>query len=162
VKCLCLRPHTPLACLPLTLIPTSHWIEHTSSHSLLHVAAPYSAPSPLSSKTSPAKGRTGTPTRSLSPLLQPHIPNHIPNHQSVPDALLIRCPRSLSTSPALALFALLAPPRLLALGPPPPRHMTCCSSSAVPANRALPLLGPPWCLTPCIREPPGAPSRWRT
>ncbi|KAH8764029.1 hypothetical protein BGZ57DRAFT_902833 [Hyaloscypha finlandica] len=61
------------------------------------------------------------------------------------------------SSPALALFALPS----LALRPPSPRHMTCCpSSECQPIGRSHYFV--PWCLTPCIREPPGAPSRWRT
>jgi hypothetical protein len=150
VKSLCVRPHTLLACLPLALIPPSH--------SLLHVAAPYSALSPLSSKAS----LPGQPKVELarSPTSATSAPASHPQPQSQPPIYSRRLSNQMSShshshSQPVNLSST-SPLRPFALRPPSPRHMTCCSSSAVSANRALPLHRiVPWCLTPCIREPPG-------
>lgn len=141
---------------PSHSIPDSHWIEHTPFCTWQHLTQP-SPPFHLTSKPSPAKRRTGTVSHRCSSLTS--HPPHSPNQQPIPDALLIRCTRSLSTSQALALLlALLA---LLALRPPLTHDVLLLQCSA--SQSGAPTASPPGASSPAsvshlVHHPAGEPE----
>jgi len=142
-------PHTLLACLPLARIPTPSctWQHLTQPSPPFHLK-------PGQPKVELARSPTSAPASHLQPHPQPPINSRCPSNQM----------SSLSQPVNLSSTSPLRPFESRPQTPFPSTHdvlLSQCraSQSGAPTTSFHP---PPWCLTPCIREPPGAPSRWRT